>query len=300
MMLFSVLVNKNGLRAAFIYLLALCIFYSAMPARAADYLQESSPGELESSAKYNYYIGQYYYTQGRFNDAEQYFERSRDMIERRNAILAGKTEAELLPVQAVGGGGGLEYTMGEGDVLFISVWQNEDLNQEVIVRPDGRVSFPLVGDVMAVGRTITQLDQDVTDRLKEFIREPEVSISIRKLGGSKVIILGEVARPGVYAVSGNRTLLEAIALAGGFTRDAVANSVVLIRGGLQNPKGKRLNLKKAMAAKDFDGNIALQSEDIIYVPRTFIANVGYVMTQIIDPISRGAFAADVMRQWQMP
>jgi polysaccharide export outer membrane protein len=263
---------------------------------AVDYLQETNPGELESSAKYNYYIGQYYYTQGRFNDAETYFERSRDMIERKNDIIAGK--ANLIPTQAVGGGGGLEYTLGEGDVLFISVWQNEDLNQEVIVRPDGRISFPLVGDIVAAGRTIMQLDADITARLKEFIKMPEVSISIRKLGGSKVIILGEVMRPGVYAVSGNRTILEALALAGGFTRDAVGNSVVLVRGGLQNPQARRLNLKKVLVGTNFDGNIPLESDDIIYVPRTFISDVGYVLTQVIDPVSRGTFAADVMRKWQ--
>lgn len=279
-------------------LLALVVAFFCGPfSLRADSLYSDDAAELESSARYNYYIGQYYYTQGRFNDAEQYFSRSRDMIERRKSVLSG-AKSDLMPVQeSISGGTGLEYIVGEGDVLYVSVWQNEDLNQEVIVRPDGKISFPLIGDVPARGLTITQIDEQMTVRLKEFVRSPEISISIRKLGGSKVIILGQVRSPGVYAVSGNKTVLEAIALAGGFTNDAVANSVILIRGGFQNPKAQRLNLKKLMRGKNFEDNVALQSEDIVFVPKTFIADLSYILNQIIDPVSRGAFAAEVMRFW---
>jgi len=102
----------------------------------------------------------------------------------------------------------------------------------------------------------------------------------------------------VYAVSGSKTILEAVALAGGFTKDAVVNSIVLIRGGFENPQVQRLNLKRPLLrGKDLKQNVALQSEDIVYVPRTFISDLGRVLLQIIEPTSRGALAAEVMRKW---
>jgi polysaccharide export outer membrane protein len=275
----------------FFFLIVLAGACMGAAAFAVDSLTESNPRELESNAKYNYYIGQYYYNQGRFDDAQAYFERSRDLMQRRKDVLAKEAFGATMPIQATGGPAGLEYRIGEGDVLFISVWQNDDLNQEVVVRPDGKISFPLVGQVMAAGATVTAVTEELTVKLKEYIRFPQVSISIRKLGGSKVVILGQVWRPGVYAVSGSRTLLEAIALAGGFTNDAVSNSIVLIRGGLKSPQASRLNLKKALVGTSFDGNVMLQSEDIIFVPKTFISDLSYVLNLILDPVSRGAMTA---------
>jgi len=191
----------------------------------------------------------------------------------------------------------VEYVIGPGDTLYIFVWQNPDLNQEVIVRPDGMVSFPLVGDVLAAGMTITQFDQELTDRLKEYVKYPEVSISIRKLGGRKVIVLGQVENPGVYSVTGARTILEAIGLAGGFTDHAVSSSVVLIRGGFSNPEAKRINLAKAIKKGDSNQNIPLESEDIVFVPKKFIANLNYFLSQILDPISKGVYTSKQIQTW---
>jgi polysaccharide export outer membrane protein len=268
---------------------------------AADSVLENDPKELDSAARYNYFVGQSLYNQGRFSDAQQYFQRSRDMIQRKKEIVSH--EERFSPDQlnvtpaASATSGGFEYKVGEGDILFSAVWENDDLNQEAVVRPDGKISLPLIGDVQAGGRAIAEITADVTARLKEYLKYPQVSISIRKLGGSKVIVLGQVNRPGVYAVSGSRTLLEAIALAGGFTSDAVVNSIVLIRGGLQHPKATRLNLKTLMKGVKFDGNIALQSEDIIFVPKTFISDLNYVLMTIIDPVSRGGMTVDFMQKW---
>ncbi len=285
--------------AVFVLLGVWCVLVPCRRGGCEDYILESDPTALESSAHYNYNLGEYYFTQGQFQAAEQYFERSRDMMARRREILSGREGVALLEVQPQPArGAGLEYAVGDGDVLFISVWENPDLDQEVVVRPDGRISFPLVGDLPAAGMSIVALDEMLTERLKEYIRAPEISISIRKLGGSKVIMLGEVAHPGVYAVSGSKTVLEAVALAGGFTPDAVSNSIVLIRGGFQDPHVQRLNLKHPLLrGRNIDQNVALQSEDIIFVPRTFIADLSHVLAQIIDPVSRGALAAEVMRKW---
>lgn len=299
---------------------ALCCVFCFVSSRGwcADYLQESDPAALDSSARYNYYLGEYYYTQGKYNDAEQYFQRSRDLVERKQEVLASKG-ADTRETKGLYSGAGtdllsqedaketekaypsgattVEYTVGEGDVLYISVWQNDDMNQELIVRPDGKISFPLIGDVQAAGRTITAIDDDLTQRLREFIKFPEISISIRKLGGCKVIVLGQVGRSGVYAVSGNKTILEAIALAGGFTSDAVGNSVILVRGGLQKPQALRLNLKKALRGLDLSDNVPLQPEDIVFVPRTFVSDLATIAMQIIDPVSRGSFIVDFIQKW---
>lgn len=181
----------------------------------------------------------------------------------------------------------LEYTISKADVLYISVWQEENLSHEVIVRPDGKISFPLAGDVPVVGLTFTQLKEELTQRLRDYIKYPVVSVSLRKLGGKKVIVLGEVGSPGIYSVTGERTVLEAVALAGGFTMHAIPSSVILIQGGLQNPEGKRLNLSRALKKADMSQNVVLQPEDIVFVPKKFIANVNYTLNQILGPISRG-------------
>ncbi len=179
-----------------------------------------------------------------------------------------------------------DYTIEVGDVLYISVWEEDDLSQEVIVRPDGKISFPLANEVPAFCLTFTQLREELTRRLKDYIRDPIVSISLKKMAGKKIIVLGEVGQPGVYSVSGKRTVLEAIAMARGFTAHAVTSSVILIRGGTQTPKGMRLDLSRAIKKTDISQNVDLQSEDMVYVPKKFIADVNYFVDQILGPIAK--------------
>jgi polysaccharide export outer membrane protein len=249
--------------------------------------------ELENNAKYAYYIGEYYYSQGRYQAAEPYFRRSRDLMERGHEIVSERREKPNAK-GAISGSSQL-YRIGEGDTLRISVWQNDDLTQDVIVRPDGAISFPLIGDVPALGLTFEQLKVSLTEHLGEFIKSPVISITLKRLGESKVIVLGQVGYPGVYAVSGKRTVLEAIALAGGFTNDAVVSSVVLIRGGLEKPQGKRLSLNKALSGKGNSSNVFLQSEDIIFVPKKFISDINYLVNTILGPLVEGAFNVETSR-----
>ncbi len=190
-----------------------------------------------------------------------------------------------------------EYIIGVDDILFISVWQNKDLDQEAAVRQDGKIAVLLIGDVQAEGLSVSQLDQLITEKLKDYIKYPEVSVTIRKIGGKKVILLGEVNKPGVYAVTGKSSVLELVALANGYTKDAVMSSVVLIRGGLQKPVGYRLDLVKAMKKGDLSQNMLLEPEDIVYIPRTFISNVSYVMTQILSPIAQGLYTTQTIHNW---
>lgn len=248
-----------------------------------------------------YEQGNIYYQQGRYKEAQEEFQNALNLLNNiEEASLSHPKEVKKppkpLPEEQKEARSQLEYVIGEEDILFIAVWQNPDLTQDAIVRPDGKVSFPLIGDISATGRTVSELDQEITKRLKEYIRQPEVSISIKKLGGNKVMVLGEVASPGVYAVTGSKTILEAITLAGGFTKNSVASSVILIRGGFENPQAQRLDLSKALAGKP-RLNVALLREDIVFVPKKFIANVNYFLEQIIGPLSKGAYATRESYTW---
>ena len=191
-----------------------------------------------------------------------------------------------------------EYTVNLGDILDISVWQWEDLKAEnVYVRPDGKISFPLVGDVQAVGKTLTEIDQDVTQRLSEFIKSPEVSVAIRKFGGKKVIVLGEVSGQGVYAPTGRSTILEVVALAGGFRETAVTSNVIVIRGDAVRSEAIVCNLRQALKQGDLSENITVEANDIIFVPRRFITNVGDLAGELSGPIGTTLAGIAVLKEF---
>jgi polysaccharide export outer membrane protein len=262
-------------------------------------------------AREYYKKGNIYYQQGMFKQAQDEYNKAMDVLKSRDSSVlqqpaVGQAPRPVEKQQAAASAGApavqlsssTEYIIGDDDILKISVWQNPDLDQEAIVRPDGKISVPLIGDVMARGLSITMLDDDLTKRLSEYVRGPEVSISLNKIGGSKVILLGEISKPGVYSMAGQKTLLEAIGLAGGFTRDAVASSIVLIRGGLVDPHAQRINLSKALKGRDFiRQNVVLQAEDVVFVPKKFIADINYFLTQITAPLSQGSYISKEYQSW---
>ena len=132
--------------------------------------------------------------------------------------------------------------------------------------------------------------------MAEYVRDPQVSISIRKIGGKRVIILGQVGQPGVINAGGAMRVMDAIGMVGGFTRDAVPSSTVIIRGGFSGAKAQKLNLSKVFKG-DLKDNIALQSQDIIFVPRKFISDLNYFLEQILDPLARGAYVSKEVQDW---
>ena len=170
-----------------------------------------------------------------------------------------------------------EYYIDIGDVLDISVWQIPDLSKsEVIVRPDGKISFSLIGDIKAEGLTLTQLDYIITEKLKAYVKVPQVSIMIRSFGeqANKVVILGEIVGPGVYKFSGPPSITEVIASAGGYTKYATLNSIMVIRGDIRTkPEVTRVNFASIIKSGRLSENIFLKPNDIVYVPRSFIGNV---------------------------
>lgn len=161
-----------------------------------------------------------------------------------------------------------DYIIGPEDVLEITVWKNNDLSKTVQVRPDGRVSIPLIGDVSAVGRTSAQLTQEISDRLKSYMENPTVSIVVKEVNSYSIFVLGEVVKPGRLPLKTKTTLLQAITLAGGFSPVAARNKIVVFRFGKDGE-----GLTKIKASYDDivlrDGtkqNIELKPGDQIVVP----------------------------------
>jgi len=158
-----------------------------------------------------------------------------------------------------------DYRIGPEDLLDISVWKNPELSRTVPVRPDGKVSLPLVNDIQASGLTPTALRQQLIDRLSEFIPAPEVAVIVREVHSMKVAVVGSVKTPGRYELKSAATVLEMIALAQGFTDFAARDRVVILRQENGDTKRIPFNYRK-VAGGDEQANLVVQPGDIIVVP----------------------------------
>jgi len=136
--------------------------------------------------------------------------------------LAGATDKSLLIVTP-------EYFIGPEDILEITVWKNADLSKTVQVRPDGRISLPLLGDIVAVAKTPTQLTEEISSGLKSYMENPTISILVKDVNSYQLYVLGEVNKPGKYPLKSKTTLLQGITVAGGFTAMAARNKIVVFR-----------------------------------------------------------------------
>jgi polysaccharide export outer membrane protein len=159
------------------------------------------------------------------------------------------------------------YVIGSSDVLAITVWKEPEVSRSIPVRPDGRISLPLVGEIQAAGRTPIQLEQDIAARLQTYISKPEVTVIVEQINSEKFNILGRVVKPGSYLLSGTTTVLDAIALAGGFQDFAKQGGIYILR---PNPQGgeSRLafNYKQVIKGNHPEQNVRLEPHDTIIVP----------------------------------
>jgi len=159
------------------------------------------------------------------------------------------------------------FVIGDDDVLAINVWKEPDISRSVPVRSDGKISLPLVGEVQAAGRTPLNLEQDIASRLKNYIEEPEVTVIVQQINSQRFNVLGRVMHPGSFAFANSPTVLDAIALAGGFRDFAKQKSIYLLR---QNADGTQtrisVNYKEIIQAKNPAPNIKLQPRDTLVVP----------------------------------
>ncbi len=158
------------------------------------------------------------------------------------------------------------YRLGAEDVLLVSVWKDEQLTREVVVRPDGMFSFPLVGDIQAEDRTVDAIRDDLVKRLTKYIPNANVSVAVTKIVSYKVYIVGRVNKPGEYLVGHYTDVLQALSLAGGLTPFAAENDIKVMRrvkGAQQSIPFRYGDIRKG---KDLEQNIILQRGDVVMVP----------------------------------
>jgi polysaccharide biosynthesis/export protein len=159
------------------------------------------------------------------------------------------------------------YVIGANDVLAVNVWKEPDISRSVPVRSDGKISLPLVGELQASGQTPRQLEQEISTRLKNYISEPEVTVIVTDSKSQKINIMGMVTRPGAYLLTSSTTVLDSIAMAGGFKDFAKQKSIYVLR---QSADGKQerlsFNYKEVIKGKNPEQNIRLQAGDTVVVP----------------------------------
>ena len=155
-----------------------------------------------------------------------------------------------------------EYRIGTEDILQIIVWDNKDLEQTVTVRPDGKISFPLAGEIQAEGLTVPQLTEVLTQRLSTAVKNPNVSVMVKEVRSFRVHFVGRIVKPGVYPIKGGTPLLQALTLAGGPSENADLAAAYIIRGD----KTLHIDLRKLIQEADLSKNIRLEREDTIVVP----------------------------------
>ncbi|HKR25972.1 MAG TPA: polysaccharide biosynthesis/export family protein [Acidobacteriaceae bacterium] len=159
------------------------------------------------------------------------------------------------------------YVIGNDDVLSINVWNEKDLTHQVPVRSDGNISMPLIGEVRATGRTPFQLEQDISTKLRAFITQPDVTVMVMQMNSRKFSILGRVMRPGSYPLTTTTTVLDAIAVAGGFQDFAKQKSMYILRPTAGGGNSRiAFNYKDVVRGKHPEENIQLEPHDTIVVP----------------------------------
>ena len=158
------------------------------------------------------------------------------------------------------------YKIQPGDVLEVSVWKEENLLKRVLVRPDGGISFPLAGNVVAASKSVDELQSLITEQLTKYIPDPVVTVSITTLSGNKVYVIGKVTRPGEFVANRYMDIVQALSMAGGMTPYAAANKIKVLRrenGHLTAIPFRYGDIEKG---EDLEQNIMLQSGDVVLVP----------------------------------
>jgi len=158
------------------------------------------------------------------------------------------------------------YKIQPGDVLLISVWKEENLNQEVIVRPDGEITFPLVGEAKAAGGSIEKLRQLISERLKKYIPDPVVTVSIKQLSGNTIYVIGKVNRPGAFPIVRKVDVMQALSMAGGTSTYAALNKIKILRRANGKLKAIPFEYGEVEKGKNLEQNIILKAGDVVVVP----------------------------------
>jgi polysaccharide export outer membrane protein len=158
------------------------------------------------------------------------------------------------------------YRIQPGDILIVSVWKEADLQSEVLVRPDGGVSFPLVGDLPTAGRSVEEMRRLIDERLRKFIPDPVVTISVKHIGGNRIYVLGKVNRPGEFAFNRPIDVMQALSLAGGATSFAALDEIQILRREQGRLSALRFRYSEVERGRSLEQNVLLKSGDTVVVP----------------------------------
>ena len=161
---------------------------------------------------------------------------------------------------------GKDYVIGADDVLDVSVWKEQELTRSLQVRPDGKISMPLLGDVQAAGLTPGQLAQNVSDKLKKYLTAPQVTVILTQINSQRVYVMGEVTRPGAYPVLPGMTILQAISSAGGLTQFANGKKIFLMRDENHIQTKYPFSYKEVLDGRKAEENLPVKAGDTIVVP----------------------------------
>lgn len=159
-----------------------------------------------------------------------------------------------------------DYVIGPEDVLEIAVWKEEGLKREVLVRPDGGISYPLLDDLQAAGKTVSQLQQEITRRLEKFLSDPVVLVSVLKTASNKIYVIGRVNKPGEYAAGRYVDVLQVLSMAGGLTPFAAENDIKVLRKENGKDVVFPFRYSQVKAGEQLDQNITLKGGDVVVVP----------------------------------
>ena len=205
--------------------------------------------------------------------------------------LAASLSAFSLTASAANAQNTTDYIMCPGDVLQVIVYGHEDLSTPAnasnsspyVVRPDGKVSFPLIGDVNVTGKTVAQFREELANRFSQYLVTPSISVNVMKLGTTRVYVLGEIKRPGLYELEKSHKVIDALAKAEGFTEKSGKKNVFLVRAG--STEVEKLNINNFLTKGDQKGNVVLNEGDCLYLT----SNHKILFSKDIMPFLTGAY-----------
>lgn len=187
------------------------------------------------------------------------------------------------------------YTMGPGDALKIAVWRHDDLTMDVIVAPDGAITYPLVGRLQIAGKTYEQVTSTLQEAISKYYVDAQVSVNITSVTNQKVLVLGEVANPMVLQITNDLSIMEALVRTGGINPDAHTSNVLLVRGGLDKPKLYTVDVDAIFRTGDMSQMVYLQRGDIVVVPPKTITNVQRFFQRVSSILGPAVSASTIYR-----
>jgi polysaccharide export outer membrane protein len=178
------------------------------------------------------------------------------MIAAATLFAASRADAQQLPA----------YSLHPGDEIEVSVWKEVDLQRKVIIQPDGKFSFPLTGEIVAVGRTVATVKAEIEEKLKPFIPEPVVTVTVTGIAGNQIYVIGQVTKPGAYVMNPQFNILQALSLAGGMTPFAAVNDIIVIRSSKGSQQVLKFQYSDVSKGRGLEQNVTLESGDVVVVP----------------------------------